>query len=512
MSVHRPVVQPIAFAAAMPEVTLSAEAETVIARWNPDGLRQLQRATAASPGNHAVAVMNSDASRSGDLSDELVALAPDLHVADSPVDAEVVVLVLDAAAPLGGATLRTVEQLASSGTRVIFALDRIDAFRDWRAVRERNVELLARHAGTFADAPIWPVSVRLARLARTDTSRTDVMMVSSGLVELHGALAAELAKQPERAARLAGAADNLADRTRRRIAAKADSIRHNDDTADLRAERAALAARRDGGRSESLATLRGQVQLARVDLMHEVGTRVRAANIAARADIDAADRAELGDFPDRLAGVAADLSAELDERTGRRLADLQTKLKADMWPIAQPPVDLDLGDGPEPRQRGVEDRMMIAVGASAGVGLGRLAVSPLTMVPALDIATIPVTLVLGGFAAWWLTRSRAQVADRAHVRQWASDTLVNVKSQLEQRVLAAVVEAEAQLSEYVTRVGAARSVEIDRQVAGIDAEIRRRTARRAAQLASCERDLEVIGRHFAGRGTDRPLGASNTSS
>ena len=37
----------------------------------------------------------------------------------------------------------------------------------------------------------------------------------------------------------------------------------------------------------------------------------------------------------------------------------------------------------------------VALGASAGVGLGRLIVAPLSLVPTLDVASVPVTLLLG---------------------------------------------------------------------------------------------------------------------
>ncbi|WP_128646700.1 hypothetical protein [Rhodococcus sp. BS-15] len=97
-------------------------------------------------------------------------------------------------------------------------------------------------------------------------------------------------------------------------------------------------------------------------------------------------------------------------------------------------VESDLGLGPTPtqssatnelldieappRRRGIEDAIMIVVGASAGVGLGRLVVSPMALVPAWAVANTVITLVLGGVLAWWLTRSRALVADRAHLRGW----------------------------------------------------------------------------------------------
>jgi hypothetical protein len=137
---------------------------------------------------------------------------------------------------------------------------------------------------------------------------------------------------------------------------------------------------------------------------------------------------------------------------------------------------------------------MIALGASAGVGLGRLLVSPLALVPALDFASVPVTLLLGAGAAGWVVRARGQVADRTHVRQWVSDALVNVKAQLEQRVATALVESETALADRVVRASTARMVETDRRVAELEARLRRTAAEQPGQLAACERDIEIIDR------------------
>lgn len=493
-------------------VSLSAECAAVVARWNPIGMAELERARAASPDARAVAVVDPVRGEPDRVADELALLSTDLEFSTASTDAPVVLVVLDASAPLGASALRTLDRLGAGGSRIVFALDGIDAHRDWRTVRERNAEMVAEHVGPAADTTIWPVSNRLARMARAAGTRMDVRTIESGMVELHGALADAVSRAPTHADRLADAVDALVERTRTVIAAKADAIRNSDDTAELRTQRAALVTRRDGGRPESIAALRSQVQLARVELIHDVGSRVRGANASARADIDGCDRDALVEYPQRLAATVETMAVDVDDRVRTRLAEVQTAAIAQATPIAYLDNRIDGVEPPEPRIRGVEDKMTIAVGASAGVGLGRLAVAPLTMVPALDIATIPVTLVLGGCAAWWLTRSRGHASDRAHVRQWASDTLVNVKAQLEQRVLAAVVEVEAQLGEELTRAGTARGAEVDRQIAGIDTEIRRRTARRAAQLASCDRDLDVIGRNLADRGTERRSAASNTSS
>lgn len=135
---------------------------------------------------------------------------------------------------------------------------------------------------------------------------------------------------------------------------------------------------------------------------------------------------------------------------------------------------------------------MIAVGASAGFGLGRLIVSPFALVPALDYATVPLTLLLGATVAGWLAQARGQLADRSHLRQWIADSLVNVKAQLEQRVAAVLVDAEEQLTDHVVRSTTDRMVAADRRVGEIEAALKAAAARRPAQLAACERDLDTL--------------------
>ncbi|MGY2062249.1 hypothetical protein ACW9HQ_45850, partial [Nocardia gipuzkoensis] len=159
-------------------------------------------------------------------------------------------------------------------------------------------------------------------------------------------------------------------------------------------------------------------------------------------------------------------------------------------PRTDPPPRV--GPDPEPRHRGVEDHLMIALGASGGFGLGRLVVAPLSLVPALDYATVPVTLLLGGGVAYWVVRARGHLADRAHLRQWVSDALVNVKAQLEQRVATALVEAEAQLTDQVVRASTVRVIEADHRIAELEAQLRQSNSHRPAQLAACERDLSVL--------------------
>ncbi|MFD9663854.1 hypothetical protein ACFWAY_19865 [Rhodococcus sp. NPDC059968] len=196
----------------------------------------------------------------------------------------------------------------------------------------------------------------------------------------------------------------------------------------------------------------------------------------------------LAGYPDRLAEMVRERSGAVDAAVTVRLDDLRSR--RDGGPLPEPVTP----EGPEPRHRGLEDRMTIMIGASAGLGLGRLMVSPLSMVPALDIATIPPTLALGAVAAWWLTRARGHVAERAHVRQWATEALVHVRSQWEQFVLGRLLAAEAQVSEAIIAESRICARDVDERVAQIDGELRRLAARRNGQLSSCERDLGAVDR------------------
>ncbi|SEE19317.1 hypothetical protein SAMN04490220_6950 [Rhodococcus jostii] len=189
---------------------------------------------------------------------------------------------------------------------------------------------------------------------------------------------------------------------------------------------------------------------------------------------------------ERGGAVDAAVTARLDDMRSR--VGITASAPETVGPLPVAP------DGPEPGHRGLEDRMTILIGASAGLGLGRLVVSPLSMVPALDIATIPLTLALGALAAWWLTRVRGHVAERAHVLQWAGEALVHVRSQWEQFALGRVLAAETRVSEAIIAESRVCAGKVDERVAQIDAELRRLVARRNAQLSSCERDLVAVDR------------------
>ncbi|WP_324194494.1 hypothetical protein [Nocardia blacklockiae] len=478
-------------------------------RWNPQGsalLRAVPTGGQATVSGAPVTLIGTGDTNTTLLRTELARFEPHIDLTEPVTDPaalvappSVALVLLDAGTTAGAALLDLVGRLRAGGTRMVFALNGIHAHPDWRTDFERDRALLIPVLG--ADPDIVPVSARLAVAARGSGDAS--LLDRSGLGALHTRLTHAAGAGDE--GRLAAVTARVLADTRQRIRSQAEKLRSGESVAQLREERATLLAARDGGRAQAMAALRNRLHLARVDLLHEVGARIRALNATARADLDRLGRRAARGYPEQLQQAVNQLTAELDTVVGQRLAELARQLEAVTGPAPEPAREPAaprsdppprLGPDLEPRHRGVEDNLMIALGASAGFGLGRLVVAPLALVPALDYATVPVTLLLGAGVAYWVVRSRGHLADRAHLRQWVSDALVNVKAQLEQRVATALVEAESRLTDHVVRASTARVVETDRRVAELERQLRELSAQQPAQVAACERDLAVIDAAF----------------
>ncbi|WP_454199861.1 hypothetical protein [Nocardia sp. Marseille-Q1738] len=502
---------------------LSPEVEAVVARWNPQGLALLgavhgsgaaRTVTVIGPADVNTTLLRTELARfeprialSEPIPDPRAAVAttspsdrgqPSIGALSAPA-----LILLDAGTTIGADLLEMIGRMRAVGTRVLLAMNGIHAYQDWRAVRARNLELLAAQG---ADLNIVPVSARLAAAARTagDAGLLD----RSGLGALHAELTAATSGAAATGDRLATVTGRVLADTRQRVIEQVAALRSGADLARLREERAVLLAGRDGGRATAMSTLRGQLHLARVDLMTDIGARIRALHTAARAELDRVRPAQLRGYPDRLQQAVTELTGAVDHTIDHRLAQLGDRIED--VDRAVPPRRRDpaprVGPDPEPRHRGVEDHLMIALGASAGVGIGRLLVAPLALVPALDVASVPVTLLLGGSVAAWVVRARGQLADRAHIRQWVADALVNVKAQLEQRVATALVETETALADNVVQASTARMVETDRRVAELEVKLRRMAAEQPGQLAACERDIRILDRWISPVETSDQLG------
>ena len=422
--------------------------------------------------------------------------------------ATALLFVLDASAPITRGELDFLAGLGDQVETVLFALTKTDLHRGWRSILDADRELLARHAPRFAAAVLHPVSARLAEQA----DRAPTAEVAAVLREQSGVAALRSAVQQQVSGRivmlgeantlraLSTALDALAGRLQaqqRALDAGAGA------TQTLRARRDELsAARRSAGRSWQL-RLRAEIQRARAESGHEVATRIRSAQTRLRAEIDAADRAALQQLPYHvdatLQVLAGQLGAALAARVGwvveAALAELfppdeLAVVRAGLLRRGRPPVVLQ---PPQARSGTAEDKLLVAVGFSGGLGIGRLAVLPLAGLGAsAGLLVLPVSIALGLGAGWWMARTRRHAADKAQLRQWLSDVLADARATLEHTVAEQLIDAEQQLAVALEEALARRTVAIEDELRDVERALRLDAAERSRLIAAVQDRLTRV--------------------
>ncbi|MVU80084.1 hypothetical protein GPX89_22905 [Nocardia sp. ET3-3] len=474
--------------------------EAVVMRWNPHGLALLRAvAHPGTDGAAAIGILGEDETHAAALRVEVAKFHPRIDFI-VPVDEReharpvaVALVVLDAGALIGEEMVARVRGLWTDGARVVFALDGVHAHRDWRDVLKLDAEMLEQAGGGGVE--IVPVSARMAAVARAQgdpalLDRAGVGLLHARLVDAVGAGAVR--------DQVGIVRERVVGETRRRIEAQLGKLRAGRDVAVLREERARLLAVNDGGRGSAMAVVRNRVQLARVDLLHEVGGRIRASHTELRGEIEGLARGAHAEFVRHVSDCVEKLTQEMDRTIRSRVGELCRQVEesvAEEWHISFPAAPEQVSRAvaaPGPRLRGVEDHLVVALGASAGFGLGRLAMTPLALLRTFDYAIMPVGLLLGAAVASWFVRARRHLADAAHLRQWVADTLVDARAELEQRVATALVDVEERLTDEVLGSATAHMVETDLRVGELEAQLRQAAQRRPALLLACERDLAAL--------------------
>lgn len=131
----------------------------------------------------------------------------------------------------------------------------------------------------------------------------------------------------------------------------------------------------------------------------------------------------------------------------------------------------------------------MAMGVSGGLGLARLALPFASLGAAAGIAVLPVTIVLGLGAGWWLARARRHTADKAHLRQWLTDILTEARSTLDQVVAEQMIDAEQQLSLALDEALARRVAAMEDGLREVDRALRMDAADRNRALADVRTTL-----------------------
>jgi hypothetical protein len=190
--------------------------------------------------------------------------------------------------------------------------------------------------------------------------------------------------------------------------------------------------------------LRGQAQLARVDLR----ARARMMCTAVRSDLgrQAAllSRREVAAFEDRVRREVRRVAVEFDDLMCRRLTELTDR--AGLPPVG--PVESP-GEVPLPRRRStrLEHRLTALLGIGFGLGvaltLGRalLDLRP-DWTPLVSVGCVTLGLV----TSCWVVGARRLLAERAALDRWVSAVVAELRAALDERMLTMVLSVEEVLA------------------------------------------------------------------
>ncbi|MGP4016634.1 dynamin family protein [Saccharopolyspora sp. 5N708] len=425
---------------------------------------------------------------------------------EAAASATALLFVVDASAPFTRGELDFLHKVGERVETVVFALAKTDQHRGWRQVLEDDRKLLVEHAPRFADVPIFPVSARMLELAAKAPSEQagNMLREKSGITELR----TELERLIGGRSMMLGEANTmralssvLGELVAKLTAEKRALTVGEDEAESLRARRDELSTARRSSTRGWQVKLRGEIQRTRVETSHEVTRQVREVQNWFRRAIDGADRNQLTELPRQVdvalqmasTRVAAMLSGRLATVAEQSLKELFSAEELDVIRSqfargVQAPIALR---PPDKRPPTAEDKLLVFMGVSGGLGVGRAAALPLAGlgIAALNPVVLPVTIVLGLGAGWWMARTRKHAADKQHLKQWLTDAIADARSALDQLVAEQLIEAEQQLSLALDDALTRRIEAIEGELREVDKALKMDAAERSRELQTVNRRL-----------------------
>ncbi|GAA3804063.1 MULTISPECIES: dynamin family protein [Amycolatopsis] len=428
--------------------------------------------------------------------------------AEAAANATALLFVVDASAPFTAGELEFLRRVGDRVETVVFALSKTDAFRGWREVLEADRRLLAEHAPRFADAVFHPVSARMFEMAAKAPNEQAAVMLRerSGVIELQAALQELVVGRSAMLgeANTLRALSSALGEVHAGLLAEQRALSSGEAEAErLRERRDELAAERKTSTRGWQLKLRGEIQRARVDLGHETSRQVRDAQSYFRAQIDNAKRDQLTQLPQQVDAALQMISQRVSATMAQRLNRVTEIALAELFA----PEELDVirsqflrAGGPQvvlrPPDRKPstpEDKLLIFMGISGGVGAGKIAALPLAGVALLNPVVLPATIVVGLGAGWWMARTRRHAADKQHLKQWLVESIAEARSILDQLVAEQLIEAEQQLSLALDEALSRRIDAIEAELKQVDKSIKMGAQERAKKLAAVSRKLKETG-------------------
>lgn len=429
---------------------------------------------------------------------------------DAAAGAAALLFVADAGTPLTRPELDFLIEASKRVNTVVFALTQIDAYPGWRRIREENQALVRTHAPRFAAAPWFAVSARLAQLALelpADAGGDDLVVESRvaplqhALVELAGR--GHLLRQANvlRTVRseLVRLDVALGERLR---AAEPDPVHE----AKLKADRAALAARRRGESRQWSLALGAEIQRARVEVTGRLRGHLAGVQEEMLQVIDGARGGELRDLPQRVDRALQALSVRLTEDLRTRFDQVGRQVLAEVFTAEELRAVLGrlnatlrhaLASRPR-RDGGGPDNVMIAMsaggvafmagrGAMAGVsalGVGALAGGGLL----IPVAGLGLGLAAGAFVLY----RRRVLGDRQQARAWLREILAEARATLADEIAHRFTDLQHALTLALDDAVERRLRQLDAQLAELDRAAATDRAQRAAQRAAAQAERDRL--------------------
>ncbi|GAB3578405.1 dynamin family protein [Amycolatopsis endophytica] len=427
---------------------------------------------------------------------------------EAAANATALLFVVDASAPFTAGELEFLRRVGDRVETVVFALSKTDAFRGWREVLEADRQLLAEHAPRFSGAVFHPVSARMFEMAAKAPNEQAAVMLRerSGVIELQAALQELVVGRSAMLgeANTLRALSSALGEVHSGLLAEQRALSSGEAEAErLRERRDELAAERKTSTRGWQLKLRGEIQRARVDLGHETSRQIRDAQSYFRARIDNAKKEQLAQLPQQVDAalqmisqrVSATMAHRLNRVTGIALAELFAPeeldvIRSQFLRAGGPQVVLR---PPDRKPSTPEDKLLIFMGISGGVGAGKIAALPLAGVALLNPVVLPATIVVGLGAGWWMARTRRHAADKQHHKQWLVESIAEARSILDQLVAEQLIEAEQQLSLALDEALSRRIDAIETELKQVDKSIKMGAQERAKNLASVSRRLKETG-------------------
>ncbi len=426
---------------------------------------------------------------------------------EAAAGATALLFVVDASAPFTSTELQFLRDVGERVETVVFALTKVDMFRGWREVMEADKQLLREHAPRFADAVFHPVSARMFETA----SKAPNEQLAAMLREKSGVAAVQTALQELLVGRSAmlGEANTLRalssalGELKAKLQAESRALSAGEAEAEqLRERRDQLQAERRTSTRGWQLKLRGEVQRTRVEVGHESARQMRDAQTHFRQLIDAAKRDELAALPQQVdialqttsQRISMLLSQRLNQVTNVSLSELFSPeeldvIRAQFARAGGPPVVLRPPDKKPPT---AEDKLLVFMGISGGVGAGKVAALPLAGVAILNPVVLPATIIIGLGAGWWMARTRKHAADKQHMKQWLVEAIADARSTLDQLVAEQLIEAEQQLSMALDEALGRRIDAIEAELKEVDKTIKMGAQERAKKIAIVSKRLKEV--------------------